>query len=192
MKKIIIFFCFLFISFYVYADNFNYKININYPITDYKKLNLLIDEKINYYQKLFFKEIKNITFWNEYTLFINYDGYNYNNIISYVFFIEYFTGGAHPNHDIFTVNYDLMNDKFIDSVYNLDNISKYARSNLIKDKRIVNTDMLFEGTKPTNDNFKNFVFTENGYLFYFKRYQIAPYSSGDISLVIPYKIEKKD
>ena len=178
MKKIIIFFCFLFISFY--------------PITYYKKLNLLIDQKINYYQKLFFKEIKNITFWNEYTLFINYDGYNYNNIISYVFFIEYFTGGAHPNHDIFTVNYDLMNDKFIDSVYNLDKISKYARSNLIKDKRIVNTGMLFEGTKPTNDNFKNFVFTENGYLFYFKRYQIAPYSSGDISLVIPYKIEKKD
>ena len=85
-----------------------------------------------------------------------------------------------------------MNDKFIDSVYNLDKISKYARSNLIKDKRIVNTGMLFEGTKPTNDNFKNFVFTENGYLFYFKRYQIAPYSSGDISLVIPYKIEKKD
>ena len=176
------------------SERHNYKINIDYPVTDYKKLNRLINKKINYYQRLFLKEIKDsdVIIWDYYTLFINYDSYTYNNIVSYVFFVEYFVGGAHPNHDIFTVNYDTKSNKFIDvnSVKNLNEISEYSRSKLIRDKRVVDTGMLLDGTKPNKENFKNFVFTDNGYLFYFKRYQIAPYSSGDISLLVPYSIEK--
>ena len=139
-------------------------------------------------------EIKDndVIIWDYYTLFINYKNYSYKNILSYVFFVEYFVGGAHPNHAIFTVNYDTQKNIFIDvnSIQNIDAISVYARNNLIRDNRIVDTGMLLEGTKPTKENFKNFVFTEDGYIFYFERYQVAPYSSGDISLLIPYDIEK--
>ena len=194
MKKILlillIFTLFYFIN--IKADvSLNYKININYPVTEYKKLNKKINKKIDYYQNLFFKEIKDsdIIIYDYYTLFINYESYTYKNILSYVFFIEYFVGGAHPNHFIFTINYDTENNDFITSINNIKEISDYCRKELIKDKRIVNTSMLYDGTKPNKENFKNFVFTNNGYIFYFERYQVAPYSSGDISLIVPYNLK---
>ena len=116
--------------------------------------------------------------------------YVYNDILSYVFFVEYFVGGAHPNHFIFTINYDKNNNSFITYMNNLNVLSDYSRRELIKDPRIVNTGMLLDGTRPIKDNFKNFVFTDKGYIFYFERYKIAPYSSGDTSLLVPYSILK--
>lgn len=185
---------FSFVYFIKASEKYNYKIDVDYPVTEYKKLNKFIDKKINYFEKLFLSEIRDndVIIWDYYTLFINYKNYYYENILSYVFFVEYFVGGAHPNHAIFTVNYDTQKNIFIDvnSIQNIDAISVYARNNLIRDNRIVDTGMLLEGTKPTKDNFKNFVFTEDGYIFYFERYQVAPYSSGDISLIVPYDIEK--
>lgn len=198
MKRFLFILLFLFIFYYfnIKADvSLNYRVNVSYPVSDYKKLNKRIVKRINYYKDLFFKEIKDsdIVIYDYYTLNINYESYGYNDILSYVFFVEYFVGGAHPNHFIFTINYDYKNDCFIDYVDNLDVLSSYSRDVLIKDKRIVNSSMLFNGTKPIKENFKNFVFSRDGYIFYFERYQIAPYSSGDISLIVPYFIlEKKE
>lgn len=197
MKKILLIFIPLFLLFiYVNASanqKNNYKIDINYPKTDYNKLNNFINKKIKYYQKLFLDEVKNnnIPIYDKYSLFINYNSYSYKNILSYVFFIEYYVAGAHPNHFVFTINYDTVNNCFIDRINNLDILSSYSREILIKDPRIVNTGMLLDGTKPTFNNFKNFVFTDRGYVIYFERYQIAPYSSGDISLLVPYSILDK-
>lgn len=196
MRRFIIVFLLLVLLF-VYTntgaeEKLNYKVDVSYPVTDYKKLNSEINKKLNYYQKLFLNEIKDsdITIFNYYTLIINYNSYVYNDILSYVFFVEYFVGGAHPNHFIFTINYDKNNNSFITDIDNLSVLSDYSRKELIKDPRIVNTGMLLDGTRPIRDNFKNFVFTDKGYIFYFERYKIAPYSSGDISLLVPYSILK--
>ena len=196
MRRFIIVFLLLVLLFvYINAgaeEKLNYKVDVSYPVTDYKKLNSEITKKLKYYQKLFLNEIKDsdITIFNYYTLIINYNSYVYNDILSYVFFVEYFVGGAHPNYFIFTINYDKNNNSFITYMNNLNVLSDYSRRELIKDPRIVNTGMLLDGTRPIKDNFKNFVFTDKGYIFYFERYKIAPYSSGDTSLLVPYSILK--
>ena len=47
--------------------------------------------------------------------------------------------------------------------------------------------MLKDGTAPTVDNFKNIVFSNNGLIIYFERYQIAPYYFGEIALTYPMR-----
>ena len=81
-------------------------IKVKYPIYEYYKLNKVITENINYYLK------DNID--NYYFLYIDYKDYEYKEYISIVLYISYFTGGAHPNYEIKTINYNKNTNKFID------------------------------------------------------------------------------
>lgn len=180
-------------------DEHKNKINIYFPITNYK----LLDKEINNIVDTYVKEFKDAI--NEYkiqenlyyTLYINYDEYTYKNYISFVFNIEMFTGGAHPNHFITTINYDTLNNKFIniDSLINLNinilnSLSKESRNILSSDKKFqinYNKDMMYEGTLPNKKNFKNFVLTENGLKILFNYYQIAPYYYGETIINIEYE-----
>lgn len=179
----------------------NYKIQAYYPNTIYNNLNKFIDKNIKSYIYKFFSDIKDFNVQQDqyYTLYITYDSYIYQNYLSYVFYIEYYTGGAHPNHEIWTVNYDTKLNKVIttsDLIYYNPNIlktfSKISRNNLINNERIVDINMLMSGTEPIKDNFKSFVFSNNGLIIFFERYQVAPYSSGDFKLTIPYNQIYKD
>lgn len=180
-------------------DEHKNKINIYFPITNYN----LLDKEINNIVDTYVKEFKDAI--NEYkiqenlyyTLYINYDEYTYKNYISFVFNIEMFTGGAHPNHFITTINYDTLNNKFIniDSLIDLNknilnSLSKESRNILSSDKKFqinYNKDMMYEGTLPNKENFKNFVLTENGLKILFNYYQIAPYYYGETIINIKYE-----
>ncbi len=180
-------------------DEHKNKINIYFPITNYD----LLDKEINNIIDTYIKEFKDAI--NEYkiqenlyyTLYINYDEYTYKNYISFVFNIEMFTGGAHPNHFITTINYDTLNNKFIniDSLIDLNknilnSLSKESRNILSSDKKFqinYNKDMMYEGTLPNKENFKNFVLTENGLKILFNYYQIAPYYYGETIINIKYE-----
>lgn len=180
-------------------DEHKNKINIYFPITNYD----LLDKEINNIIDTYIKEFKDAI--NEYkiqenlyyTLYINYDEYTYKNYISFVFNIEMFTGGAHPNHFITTINYDTLNNKFIniDSLIDLNknilnSLSKESRNILSSDKKFqinYNKDMMYEGTLPNKENFKNFVLTENGLKILFNYYQIAPYYYGETIINIEYE-----
>lgn len=180
-------------------DEHKNKINIYFPITNYD----LLDKEINNIIDTYIKEFKDAI--NEYkiqenlyyTLYINYDEYTYKNYISFVFNIEMFTGGAHPNHFITTINYDTLNNKFIniDSLIDLNknilnSLSKESRNILSSDKKFqinYNKDMMYEGTLPNKKNFKNFVLTENGLKILFNYYQIAPYYYGETIINIEYE-----
>lgn len=174
----------------------NYELKIDKPITGYESLNNIIDDKINYYVNDFKEGISSSCYVNNcYSLIISYDEYVYENYLSYVFFIESFIGGAHPNHDIFTIVYDIYSDKVIDIDYLisldsdiLDKFSIYSRDKLIYDKGIISFSMMMEGTSPKKENFSRFVFSSDGVLIYFPRYQVAPYSSGEFVVSIPYSI----
>lgn len=167
------------------------KISINIPNTRYVEVNEMINKKITKIKKDFEKNITN----NNFTFVIDYKEYKYYNYISYAFFIETYLGGAHPSHDLFTIVYDTEDNKIIDIntliTYNsktLKVFSAYSRANLIYNSKI-DIHMLLEGTTAKIDNFTNFVFDKNIILF-FKEYQIAPYSSGIITLDVPYYMIK--
>lgn len=167
------------------------KISINIPNARYVKVNEMINKKITKIKK----DFKNNITSNNFALDIDYKEYKYYNYISYAFFIETYLGGAHPSHDLFTIVYDTENNKIIDIntliTYNsktLKVFSDYSRANLIYNPKI-DIHMLLEGTTAKIENFANFVFDKNIILF-FKEYQIAPYSSGMITLDVPYYMIK--
>lgn len=176
--------------------NDEYKILVYSPITPYSKLNSVINKKLNDYIIQFKKNIRSSPIKdNYYSLIIFYDKYIYSNYISYVFKIESHYFMAHPDHMIYTVVFDIDNKKII----TLDDLIKYnnkvldifsfeSKEKLKNNERIVDYDMLLDGTKPIYNNFNNFVFSKNGIIIFFKRYQVAPYSSGEFSVNIPYDL----
>lgn len=171
-------------------------ITINYPSTNYLKVNTIIKEYLN----TNINNFKNITLdkaKTTYYLIINYKKYHYQNLISYIFFSESFTGGAHPIHLIKSFIYNIDTNSFITIntlIKNNSNIlkelSNYTYKTLSNKKifqnQVVNN-MLKEGTLPTTDNFKNILFTDKGLIIYFERYQIAPYYYGDYNIIVPYE-----
>ena len=211
IKYLIIFILIINIVFYIYIINVkaisnneykieektnNYKITVYYPKTDYSKLNNVINDKIYGYIKEFKEDVNSSDYpINQYySLIILYDSYEYDNYISYIFRIEDYTGGAHPNHRIYTVVYDIKNneiitiDDLINKNQNILNIfSETSREILKSNNRIPSSTMLYEGTKPKIQNFQNFVFSKNGIILFFQEYQVAPYSQGEFNVLINYK-----
>ena len=183
-------------------DNINEKdktkIKVYFPVTDYGRLNKVIKYSISSYINEFNSYVKdNEKFDDQYnTLYILYDEFKYDNVISYVFNIEMYTGGAHPNHYIKTINYNIDNNNIIDIDYLENNnpgilkkISTRAYELIIdklKKSDSYDEEIVKEGTNATKSNFRNFIFTKNGLKFYFSHYQVAPYSYGAIDITIPY------
>lgn len=172
------------------------RIKIDYPKTTYsllnknlvEQLNTVVQEFINYQKQLIQQDIN-------YTLDIKEEQHSYKDYISYLFYITIYMGGAHPNKVVFTVNYDKRGNKIItvdDFVKAdlLDHICKESRKQLQQNKAIMQNQqlmqMMLEGTNPDKNNFKNFIFTEEGLTIYFQQYQLAPYSSGIMQTTIPY------
>ena len=173
-----------------------YDIRIKYPNTNYKDLNIAINNIINKYEVDFKNNILNMNIG--YYLYITYKDYYYKDFISIIFNISYFSGGSHPNYYIETINYNIKTNEFItindlvknnnNLLYDLSNISR----SYFKKKKIFNNilDMLYEGTKPNINNFSKFTISKNGFTFYFERYQIAPYYYGEYSLTVGNNIVK--
>lgn len=182
------------------SNDLRYKIKIYYPYTSHELLNSSIEEKLNTeINTLIEITKKNVISPNQYyTIDVIYDYYNYNNYISYVFYISTYTGGNHPNNNIWSITYDIGNDKII-TIHNLvnkypnilDKLSIETRNALKKDKKfekdkdIINS-MMIDGTKPNKKNFKNFAFSSEVFTVFFEQYQIAPYSYGNFEVTIPY------
>lgn len=170
-------------------DEHKSKIMIYFPISDYEVLNETIFNKMEEYVNSFRINLGDFSVQPDflYTLIITYKEYTYKDYLSYAFYIETYTGGAHPNHEIWTVTYDKVGDKLVD-IYDLmamdsdilEIFSKVSREELLRNKNIVNSSMMMEGTKPLADNFSNFAFSSDGLLLFFSQYQVAPYSSGSL------------
>jgi len=177
-------------------DDSKYKIRIYYPSSKYSLLNTTIEDKIEEYIIEFKKNIDNAS--NDinyfYTLDITYDTYHYKDYISYLFNIVSDVGGAHPSYYIWTIRYDINENKVItinDILKEYPNflnlLSNYVQKQLVLNERIPDISWMLEGTKPTVDNYQNLVFSKDGIFVFFPPYQIAPYSSGSFQIFIPYK-----
>ena len=122
----------------------------------------------------------------------------YKNYISYVFYIEIYLGGAHPDHLMTTINYDTNRNMFItinDLIKNNDDILE-KMSVITREKLLISNkfsgnsyviDMFKDGTSPRTNNYKNFVLTDKGIKIFFNYYQIAPYYLGISKVTIPYE-----
>lgn len=169
-------------------------LRITYPNSNYKILNNEVIKYIHSNIKEFMKYAQDHVQNLPYSLYIYYDEYETNNSISYVFYNSLFTGGAHPNNTIFTINYDKNKNKIVDindlvrEKQDILNIFSYQSRKQLENKNEFQNqnikEMLIEGTKPIKENFKNFAFTNNGIILYFEPYQIAPYYMGTFKILI--------
>lgn len=195
MKKYVIFLVVLLIIIFPVKtlsskDN---EINIIYPSTEYT----VVNKKINNYIKKQIKEFdttKTYLSSASYYLYGKYNETSYKNITSYIIFTEMYLGGAHPTHNLWTIsnikNQIITIDTLIKYNPNILNILSKETYQILSNNKLFKEDtileMLKEGTKPTKNNFKNFMFSKEGLIVYFERYQIAPYYYGDYHVVIPY------
>jgi len=119
------------------------------------------------------------------------------NVLSFSGSIEEYTGGPHPNRSRISVSYDLQTG----DVLTLASImQKDASVSAIRDMVLeylaemsASTDLYegyestitqrFEGDASINEDW---YFSQNGLCFDFSPYEIAPYSSGTITVEIPY------
>ena len=172
----------------------NNGIQVIYPRTKFLTLNQKMQEFLEKIICEFMNYAKEPIQENfTYTLDVSHDEYSYQDYLSVVFYVSFYTGGAHPEHRISSFVYDISSDKIItihDLVREKENLlsilSTESRKILSQNPAIHDQELLFTGTSPETSNFQTFVFTSRGIMIYFSEYQIAPYSSGAFKIVIPY------
>ena len=175
-----------------------YDISVYYPQSSYINLNTVIEDKMKYYVDFFKNEIEglSLTEGRKYQMQITFSSYEYEDYISYVFEILEDYGGAHPNITIWTISYNIKEDKIIDMRYLVDKnkeilnvLSQLSYDNLKNNEKIKENyveNMLLNGTKANEENFLDFAYTTEGLKIFFERYSVAPYSSGEFTVTIPY------
>ena len=169
-----------------------YKMHVDSFYTPIESLNRYVSEKLDEIKTSFLEEMKLAIEQNNqiYTLNVTYDSYETEEYLSFVFYIETYTGGAHPNLEIWTVVWDktnrliVTNESFTKDF--LEKVSEEVRGDLLMNPKITSPTWLFEGTRPIKENFKSFVYTNDGLLFFFSPYQVAPYSSGVFESIVFY------
>ncbi len=167
------------------------------PNTKIDKLNEKIQNTYSNIIDQFKKKIDKLNVKEDgrkFELNINFTTYEYDKYLSFLITYTSDFGGAHPDKDIVTINYNADNNTFVDidlltqkDKDILNKISTYSYEVLKKNEQLMeNEDQLKQGTAPLSKNFENFVFSKDGIVIFFKNYSIASYCLGDFEVVIPY------
>jgi hypothetical protein len=114
--------------------------------------------------------------------------------ISLLFSFNSYLGGAHPNTNTKSFNYDLNRDSpvkladlFTPGSNYLNVISGYSIGEL---KKIETTSQVESGAGPKIENFHSWNITPFGLQITFDAYQVGPYAVGPHEVVIPYSVLK--
>lgn len=117
-------------------------------------------------------------------------------IVSIVFSMYNYSGGAHGNGYYASLTYNVKDDKeikladvFASQADYLQKISVYVKADLekaiIEKGGNVATSFLNEGASPEEKNFSNFMLHNNSITFYFPPYQVAAYVYGSFEVTMP-------
>jgi len=114
-------------------------------------------------------------------------------VISISFNVAMYTGGAHGNTEITTLNYNLetgallsLEDIFSDPDEALKLMSEFSQQELpAKLKEYLNARMLKDGTLPILENYSSLSLVPNGIIIHFQYYQVAPYVAGQKNIFMP-------
>ena len=175
-------------------DAFNQKAKaiIDKEISDFKTNSLANDTAVKQVDPIGYAKYP-----REYDLNISYDkGEIDNNIVSVVFNVYNFEGGAHGESYFIPLNYDIKNKKeialadlFPNQKDYLQKISAYCTADLTKQltKALGNLDGtdLAGGAGPVADNFQYFLINKNNIVFYFPQYQVAFGAAGSFKVTMP-------
>jgi Protein of unknown function (DUF3298) len=125
------------------------------------------------------------------TLHIDYKTeFQARNALSLLFFVStYSPGAAHPNNRVITLNFLNNQQVSLEQLFKANSdyltpIAKFSQAAIAK-KKISKQDWLAKGTKPTQENYKNWFFSKNGLTIVFDTYQVAPYVYGPQMVEIP-------
>lgn len=114
-------------------------------------------------------------------------------VVSLMFIIESYTGGAHGNLNVFCRNYDLHNgrqleftDLFDDPETALKLLSAWTERELyVSMAEDAQPEMIKAGTAPELENFANLRLTPEGIVVEFEPYQVAPWAAGIQAVSVP-------
>ena len=118
-------------------------------------------------------------------------------VLSFRCVISSFYGGAHPNEYVYLRNFDpqsgdslglgmIFDEAALEELTALGEKSFRKKYNIAKEESLDSKGYWFE-----NNFFElttNFAFTDQGLLFYYNSYEIAPYSMGYSEIIIPYSL----
>ena len=163
-----------------------YVVKAYMPVTG---VDILDDKVSSIYNKIiedFIKETESLELLGndkKFTLTVNFNGYEYNDYLSFLITYSCDFGGAHPDSSIKTVNYTKKSKEF----GTIDTLLKYSYEHLSKKTELLEKeDMLKTGTFAKKDNFESFVFSKEGIILFFPNYSVASYYLGDFEVLIPY------
>ncbi len=197
------------------TDNTNpFKIDISYPeisgqdwynqkvkdfvdsqLADFKKNSLDNDEVIKKADPEGYAKYP-----REYDMTVGYTkGQIDDSVISIVFNVYTFEGGAHGSTNFYSINYSTKDkteiklaDLFPGQADYLQKISDYCKTDLTKQitKAMGSTDgsWIADGAGPKEENYSIFLINKDGVVIYFPQYQVAPYVAGDFEVKVPKNI----
>lgn len=124
-------------------------------------------------------------------------------LLSFSFEANTYSGGAHPNSFTTTLTYDVksgktlgLGDLFKPNSNYVKTISDYCIEALKKQMRVPeqgiepDEEMIRDGAGPKEENFNSWSVSKKGVVVYFAPYQVGPYAAGPQVVVIPYKVLK--
>ena len=129
----------------------------------------------------------------KYALSDSYTPYAGLHTISYEFGVYEDTLGAHPNTNYHTFTFNTqtgksleLSDLFVSGSSYLNTLSTLSRTSLAKQLGSDgDSSMISDGTKPSLENFQNFVIDGNDFVIIFPQYQVAAYAFGPQEVRIP-------
>lgn len=164
----------------------SYKISATYPKTNIEEIDTQIEDLVLKDIKYFKdqnKELFNPVSKNIYEF--KSELYKTDKYLSFVFNIYEYTGGAHGNIRIKTLNFNKnkelldIGSLFIPGTSYLKEISTASRDDLKERFKDYDPSWIDEGTEPINQNFEDFYFTEENTLnIIFEPYTVGPWVIG--------------
>lgn len=175
----------------------NWYIDAVYPETGRDSIDTevknFIDNQLVNFKQIFIESGAPTSPENKHMLSINYSSQIYNNhILSFKFAIVFYTGGAHPNHNIVSLVFELkdnkklfLSDLFVVNSNYLERISSLTMAEL--NKRESTTEAWVQsGAGPKAENYEAFGVLDDSLIFYFAPYMVASYSAGEQQVKIPF------